>query len=284
MNNKNLFVRLLVMSMATVFILFTSGCKKDDKNEKDQDTGSAVDHAFAEATYDDVNTISDQAAITGALWTYKSGGMENTLLSNCATITHDTTITPKLLIIDFGTSNCLCSDGRYRRGRILVTYSGAYRDSSSSHTISFNNYYVNDYKVDGSKTVTNGGHNSNGNLFFNISVNGLITAPGGQTLDWNSTRVREWTQGESTIFDWTDDVYQITGTASGNSFLGKNFTASISSPLVVALNCRWIKDGDLEFTPAGLYTRYIDYGHIGGNCDRLAKVTINGYDFIIELR
>jgi hypothetical protein len=259
------------------------GCKKDD-NEKDMDTGSAVDNAFAQGIYDDVSNMSDQAAQYGALTTYRNGAEGQSLLSQCATVTIDTTISPREITIDFGTTNCLCLDGRYRRGKILVSYLGGYRDSGSVHTISFDDYYVNDYNVAGSKTVTNMGANSSGNKWFSINVTGTITAPGGQVLSWTSQRQREWVAGEPTIFNWTDDVYHITGTASGTSFAGVNFSAIITSPLVVALDCWWIKEGVLEFSPAGVQTRVIDYGHLNGNCDRLAQVTIGNNTYIVELR
>jgi len=275
---------LTLATLLVIVISLSPGCTKDTKEEAiDNETGSALDHAFAQATYDDVGAIADQAALSGFLSTYKFGKGKSILLAQCATIAHDTSITPKQVIVDFGTSNCLCIDVRYRRGKIIIAYNGAYRDSGSSHIISFDDYFVNDYKVEGTKTVTNGGHNLNGNLFFNISVDGLITSPSGNTLDWDSNRLREWVQGEGTP-SWMDDVYEISGSATGNSLSGIDFTAVITDPLVIALNCKWVKDGNLEFTPAGLETRYIDYGHVGGNCDKLAKVTIAGYDFIIELR
>lgn len=270
-----------IMVVATVGMLFTS-CRRD-KDEKDTDTSSASDNALAEGTYNDVNNIADEAA-SGNLSSYltPSPSDNKSILSACATITHDTTVTPRILTIDFGTSNCLCNDGRYRRGIINVSYSGHYRDSASTHTISFTNYYVNDNQVLGTKTVTNNGHNSAGHLSYSISVNGqIIKASGGGTITWTSTRTREWIIGESTLI-WNDDVYLITGSANGSNAAGVSYSMNITSPLRKEIGCRHLVSGQLSLTPSGKPTRYVDFG--SGACDDQATVTINGNVYNITLR
>lgn len=281
MKNPHLFTTGLLFAGLTLALV--GGCKKDE-DAKDTDTGSAEDNAFAQSIFDDVKNMSDQAFTFGDLTTYRVGGAEQSVLSQCATVTLDTTVSPRLITIDFGTSNCLCLDQRYRRGKILISYIGAYRDSGSVHTITFDNYHVNDYKVAGSKSVTNMGSNASGNKWFSISVmNGVITAPGGAVMTYSSQRQREWVAGEPTLVNWLDDVYHITGNATGTSFAGVPFTATITDPLVVALNCWWIKDGILEFSPTGVQTRVIDYGYQNGDCDNKAEVTIGSNTYIVNL-
>lgn len=269
-----------IMVVATVGMLFTS-CRRD-KDEKDTDTSSASDNALAEGTYNDVNNIADEAA-NGNLTSYLApASAENkSILSTCATITHDTSVTPRVLTIDFGATNCLCNDGRNRRGIITVTYSGHYRDSASTHTISFTSYYVNDNQVLGTKTVTNNGHNSAGHLSYTVNVNGqIIKASGGGTINWTSTRTREWIVGESTL-PWNDDVYLISGSANGTNAAGNSYTMAITSPLRKEIGCRHIVSGQLTLTPSGKPTRYVDFGT--GACDNNATVTINGNIYNINL-
>ena len=76
-------------------------------------------------------------------------------------------------------------------------------------------------------------------------------------------------------------MYSITGTASGTAFDGTHFTSNITSALIVALNCRWIEEGKIEFKPDGKLTRTIDFGN--GDCDNKATVTIAGISFNILL-
>lgn len=279
MKTKNTFKYFMVV--AAIGMIFTS-CRKNKDDEKDTDTSTASDNALVEGTYNDVNNIADEAS-TGTLSSYFIANTSDSrsILSTCAVITNDTTVSPRLLTIDFGVSNCMCGDGRNRRGKINVSYSGQYRDSLSTHTISFTNYYVNDNQILGTKTVTNNGHNAAGNLSYSVSVNGqIIKAGGGGTITWTSTRTREWIVGELTPA-WNDDVYLITGSANGTNASGVSFTMVITSALRREIGCRHFVSGSLTLTPSGKPTRYVDFGT--GACDNQATVTINGNVYNITL-
>jgi len=258
------------------FAIFLNGCRKENI---DNNMNAAEDNALAEVTFSDVKSIADEAA-TGNMSSYKTDASDG-IMSNCATITHDTLSDPRVLTIDFGTSNCLCNDGRTRRGIIIVTYSGPYREPGHVHTITFDNYFVNDNQVLGTKTVTNNGYNNDGNLYYSIEIDGsIIRANGAGTLEFVSSRVREWIEGESTP-QWNDDVYLVTGTASGTNSEGGSFTAEITSALRRTVACHQFVSGTAQITPANRPTRYIDFGD--GACDNQATVTVNGNEHIIQL-
>lgn len=281
---------ILVSTIVTVAI---ASCKKEEENNNNNsnsntssDVTVATDNSLADGIFNDVQNISDQAS-RGNLIFYSpqqpigQKGEADYGKSSCATITHDSISNPRLLTIDFGTTNCTCNDGKNRRGKIFVSYTGLYRDSASVHSITFEDYFVNDNQVLGTKTVTNKGHNSNGNLHFSIEVNGqIIKANNGGTISWISTRDREWTQGENT-FTWLDDVYSITGSGSGTTANGTSYTTTITSPLVRALNCHWFESGIIVITPNGVAPRTINYGTSG--CDANATVTIGSTSYPIIL-
>jgi len=278
-------ILLTSLSLITMSSFVLTGCKKD---EEDSDTNAASDNAFAESCYSDAMNIADEAGRSGTMSNYRLGDPENaSLLSTCATVIFDTVSNADqdTITVDFGSTNCTCNDGRNRRGKVIVYYSGTYRDSGSAHTIGFDNYFVNDNQVMGTKTVTNLGHNAAGHLVYDISVNGSINlANNGGTISWTSQRQREWTAGESTPV-WSDDVYSITGTASGTGASGETFTVNITSPLIrnMALGCRrHFTQGVLELTPGSRPMRTIDFG--SGACDDLATVTIGTRVFTIHLR
>lgn len=265
-------------------------CKKDNASGLDTDTSTASDNNLAEGIYNDVQNMSDQADKGDLTFYYptvnENGEITNEDLltkgSSCATITRDTVSSPRTITIDFGTSNCVCKDGRSRKGKILISYQGKYRDSASVHTITFDNYFVDDNQVLGSKTVTNNGHNSNGNLNYTINVSGsVIKANNGGTVTYSATKNREWIEGENTL-TWIDDVYLITGNASGTNANGISYTATITTALQRALSCKWFESGVIEITPSGKATRTINYGNTG--CDALATVTINGKSYPITLK
>jgi len=275
-NMKHTQLKFNMLALAIAGILFFSACnKRGNDKDQDNDTQLAGDNAFSEATYNDVLNIADDASDKNTgdhLSNYKTR-------STCATVTHDTTTTPKTITIDFGNVNCLCGDGRYRRGQILVSYTGHYRDSGSVHAIGFNNYFVNNNNVLGTKSVTNMGHNTLNQRYFNIVVNGLIVKATGDSIVWNSNRTRSWTQGESTMTRM-DDVYEITGSASGTKGT-TSYTMTIIQPLVRALFCDWISSGKIELQPSGKPLRTIDFG--SGTCDDDATVTILGTVYPITL-
>jgi hypothetical protein len=267
-----------------VFSIILTSCNKDDK---EYNTKVAENYALGESMFSDVfKQVTD-----GSLWaedTITNKGAKSSytsLTSSCATLSitpFDLTTFPKTLIVDYGTTNCLCSDGRYRRGVINAVLTGWYRDSSTVITINPSNYFVNDYLVEGTKTVTNKGHNTSGNLEYDIVVtNGSITGQEG-TSTWNTNRTNEWIEGESTIFNPWDDVYLIRGSANGVTVESEAYTMNILQDLRVELSCKWIVSGLLRIEGSNSYTIDVDYGN--GNCDALAVVTINNYSINISLQ
>ena len=251
----------------SVFALVAS-CHKEKKTTPvttTEDTGYASDQATSEQAFNDVSTISDQAMATTS-----GGSLGYRGTSGCATVHHSTDTT----IVDFGSSNCMCRDGRNRRGKMLIIHTGGhYADSGHVHTITFDNYFVNDNQVTGSKTVTNMGHNSSGHLYFNVAINGAVILSGGRgTVSEVSSRVRTWVAGESTVTDRSDDAYEITGSGSITRANGTVVSTTITSPLQVAQSCRWIEAGTIQFSFGGK-TRTINYGSTPA-CDDQATVTM----------
>ena len=278
MKRLNLIIALL---MITGVVSLTTSCKKDEQHVTD-DTSISADDALAEGIYANATNIADEAYNNGAGGLKTSDGT-NMFLSGCATVTLDTTVMPRELTIDFGDSNCLCNDGRERRGKIVVTFTGRYRMPGTVITYGFEDYFVNDFNVDGTKVITNMGLNENNNLYYSIEIVGVITKPdNGGTLSWNSSREREWVEGVFTIFNPWDDVYLITGTADGIRPNGQTWERNIVSPLRIQLSCRWIVSGTMEIQPEGLPLRILDYGN--GECDNIATVLVNGVTYTIFLR
>lgn len=259
--------------------VMTTACKKNETSPSG-DSGFASDDSFAEGIYDDVTKIADEA------YSFSSGNFKSTadtiIIGQCAVITLDTTTFPYELTIDFGEENCLCKDGRYRRGKILVTFTGRYRHPGTVITTGFDNYFVNDNQVDGTKVVTNMGPNEDGHPYFTVVVTGVIHLNNDRgTLSWNASKTRTWIEGYTT---WRirDDVYLIDGEATGIRPNGNTWEREIINPLRVELDCRWIVSGTMEIRPEGLPLRILDFGD--GECDNIATVLVNGVTYTIYLR
>jgi hypothetical protein len=277
-----LFKGFLILALAGMII---AGCKKTT-TPADTDTTASNENAFSEATFNDAGSISDQAA-SNNMSSFRSGNDQGSLLSSCATITRDSSnhSDPDSIVVNFGATNCLCKDGRYRRGIIFITYTKPnYWDSLNVITITFNGYYVDNYGVSGTKTMVYQGRIS-GQPTYDITVtNGMITKPTGGSFTWNSTR--EWKQiaGQNTPFWWGDDKYSLTGNANGVSSNGYGYTANIVSPLIRDFSClipRWFTQGVFDLTPTGKATRVVDFG--SGICDDVCTVTISGTTYTIHM-
>ena len=207
---------------------------------------------------------------------------DNGLRDACdATVTFDTLATPRTITLDFGNVNCTAPNGRLRRGRILVTYTGQYRATGTVITITPEEYYVNNNLVLGTKTITNLGLDANDNIHFAIAVSGSLTAADGSwTATHTAARTRTWIQGSDTP-ELEDDVYLITGGGSGTNRKGLPYTVNITQALRVALNCPVITQGTVQITPASGVVRTIDYGN--GTCDGTFTVTVNGQTFTVTI-
>lgn len=279
MKTKRLFLKSALF--VTVVSLALTDCRK--KDQSDNDTSEASDNNLSEQNFNDMHQVSDEAA-KGSVSDYRTIDNEG-ILSGCATVTWQDS---SHFTIDFGSVNCLGKDGRYRRGLVHVSFAPGkhYFDTLAYVSLTTNpenSYFVNDNQVIGTHSIYSKGHNSAHHLNWDITVNGqIVKASGGGTVTWNSSRNREMVAGESTPPPfWLDDVYNITGSASGTSAKGTPFTVNITSPLVKAMNCRWFESGTVDFTPGSKPTRHVDFGN--GTCDNIATVTINSNVYIIYM-
>lgn len=274
--------KLWILGLIAAVCLGTACKKKTDTTTTvvDNDTQTAQEHSYAETTYNDAYaSVNDAASIHSEVG--KTGGATVILPSGTNITVTDVKKFPITMTIDFGTGDT-CKDGKVRTGKIIATLSGKYKDSGTVITITFNNYTVDGDKVDGKKTVTNEGHNTNGNIHYAISVNGTITRKNGNVITYTSTRDREWTQGSRTPLDPFDDVYSITGSANGTGSNGKTYNVTITKPLIVSLACRYIEAGTLDIAITGKADRIVNYGDTP-NCDNKATVTINGKDYALVM-
>ena len=82
-----------------------------------------------------------------------------------------------------------------------------------------------------------------------------------------------------------DDEYEISGSGRITRANGKVYDVTVTTPLHVALNCRWIESGIVEMhelSTSSTLIRTLDYGNSG--CDNQATVTYNGKIYSITLR
>ena len=270
-------------ALLMISLLLNSCVKKTQ--ERDTETDSIAENNVATGIANDLGNISDEAGRTKSISSFRTNE-ETAILSTCATLKFDTLVHANVdsITVNFGLTNCVCADQRSRRGSLLITYNGKYKDSLTLITITPQNYFVNDHGVTGTKTIKNLGHNFQGHLVYEMTENIQVSKPNnGGIIKIEGIRQREWISGENTLI-WSDDKYSITGSASGTNANGRNFVSLITKPLIrdMSLACRKnFISGVIQHTPQGKPKRTIDFGD--GTCDNLATVTINGKEYQIIL-
>ncbi len=261
-----------------IFSLFISSCSKKDNNEDtgtDQPTAISLTIASSvtETLYDDVfNQINLEGENNNM-----SGRLNGTL--GCAAVTlspADLTTFPKTMTIDYGTG---CTMGAItRKGKLIVNLSGRIRNAGSIMGVSFENYSVNDYKLEGSFTITN--NTANNVLSFTTqTTNGKLTYPSG-LLHYTHTGSHTYTQiGGTSTPTYIDDSWSVTGTGSTTSHTNQNLTVTIKTPLVKSVACGSVISGIEDFQYNNI-SGNLNFGE--GNCDRLATLKIGSYTTTIN--
>lgn len=263
---------IIAVSGLMLIGLTMSSCRKEEfTKETAQDELSIIksdaDHSEAEMAASDIDMICD-----GAQGEPSSDRSSSPV--PCATITKDSVTIPgtMLITVDFGTG-CTGPDGKVRKGIIHISQQGRHFHPGSIRTVTFDNYYVNNNKVEGTRTVTNvTGPGAPLPTWHIVATNMKLTKANGSIHQWNSDRTRIMVAGAATHHDRSDDAFDVIGDWNGIRPNGANYIATITQPLHKANNCQWISSGKIEFRNVqNNKTRILDFGN--GTCDNQATVT-----------
>ncbi len=240
-------------------LLFTA-CNKDSE-EVVSDLITEEDVLTAQNIDNDVDDAVDEA-----LESRGNGG------GDCpeVTVDPDDGSFPRTITVDFGDDGCEGPHGHIRRGKIIITQTDSMKNPGALRTVTFENFYVDDVLVEGSKTLENLGVDDDGNVTFQRSVDKMLTFPNGQTASWVANHTFTQLEGGNTLAH-IDDVFEITGGSEGVNRMGKSFSVTITAPLIRKKFCPWIVSGVKEITVDG-HTRILDYGD--GDCDPFAQLTL----------
>ena len=207
--------------------------------------------------------------------------------SDCRTVTFSPskTVYPHLKTIDFG-SGCVSQDGIMRSGKKLITVYADWQTAAAGTLVSeetFSDFYSDSVNVSGNIKIYVDTAASPGPLALKIVANKTFTDSKGNTSTFISTDYCLQTAGNTTTTK-EDNVYQITGGASGTEVLdgslAVSWTSTIdpSNPVIKMGDCMYRSKGGLiiQLTLEGssVFNEYLNYGD--GSCDNNATLTING--------
>lgn len=263
-------------------------------NDTENVQNEAVSDSYADDA-DDLSSLalsSDEATLNGKISSsgrrvFKVEDLAKRM--DCAVITIEKDITsdvPKgTITIDFGVG-CTDARGNVRKGIIRVRYNGRRFIANSTVETTFDNYSINDVKIEGIRTVINITGSSEETPKFTIVLTGGKTSwPDGTFATRSVNRTREWIRTANPL----SDLWIITGTASGTNRKGENYSMEITKPLVFKRECssnnkrkEFIAAEGTKHLTVGDKLIIIDYGD--GTCDNKVTITINGTSKEVEVR
>lgn len=289
---KTLSRSLTLVTTAAIVLLFVLvSCKKEnstaatDTLTEEEAVTYTDESSQTEASFDDVEDVSMIAADEeGEVSLYGRGEETARLypftqlrlrLGPCANISvspNDSTY-PKTVTIDFGPDGCLCLDGKFRRGAIVIHLTAPIRRPGAVMTITLDSFYLNRKHIEGTKIFSN--LSENGNIKFTVQVvGGKVTHPNGRGYQYEGIKYVKQIAGGATR-DLRDDVYSTEGRSQTTFNNGVTINLNTDSALIKKMICPWISDGILK-VKINSRVFYLNYGAPNnGDCDNKALLTWN---------
>jgi len=286
----NFINRVTIAAFAVMCSVFLFSCQKESSLDntpvsEEEAKVYADESAQAEASFDDVEDVSMIAAEEEGIASEGGRSAEagrflptfeelRLRLGPCAeiTVTPNDSTYPKTVIIDFG-DGCLCADGKFRKGAIILHLTGPIRRSGSVLTITFRNFYLNRAHIEGTKIISN--LSSGGDIKFTVQVvGGKVTFPNGRGYQYNGLKYVKQVEGGNTR-PVRDDVYTIEGRSKTEFNGGLTIILNTETPLVKKVVCPWINNGLLKIR-INDRVLFLNFGApSNGDCDNKALLTWN---------
>lgn len=219
--------------------------------------------------------ISKDKRLTGATITIAGTG---TKTSPSGTVT-----------INYGAG--VTTDGITRRGIIRIVYSGRRLQPNSTRTISFDGFYRNDVKVEGSygvtvmdSTVTGGPNPTDVIITFKHITQLTLTFKDATTITRTATFYVVWDYKIGAPLQSTV-THKAGSTAAGTNRRGKSYEMAITKDVVYRLECLAsgfvlpVSGTQTVTTESRIFT--IDYGTT--DCDNTVTVTIDGKNLTVTV-
>ena len=265
MKNALFLISAFLLSLA----LFQSCAKK----ESDSATVATAEDLAAQTG------LSDQIDLAANIAIEERGGG-----GACPVVTLDKPwgTWPNTLTIDYGPDGCAGPNGtNILKGKLIISQTADAFTKGATRTLTFDNFFIDAIKVEGTQSWTNNGLNASAQWSFTKTSQGMkVSYPDGTSASWDLNYTSTITQGGLTL-TWWDDVWSTTGNISGINREGVHYSATTSAPLIKKATCGWVSEGVIDLVVGG-NTATIDYGD--GSCDNKAPVTLpNGDSCTIKL-
>ena len=202
---------------------------------------------------------------------------------DCATVVEDEENNTKTITFS---EDCEGKRGQVRSGTMIVTYSDTQAEAGSFRQVTYNYFYLNGVKIEGTRRTEIISIDESGSKTMRTSMSdGKMIYEDG-TFETKNSEMTRYTHVENSEKQYSS----LTGSKSAVSTEGVNFSMEITTPIKFVYNC-----DDLGFRKRGKIpvegvkvsidgdqTITTDFGD--GNCDTLVEVTKDGEVETVDLK
>ena len=202
---------------------------------------------------------------------------------DCATVEIDEENNVKTVTFS---GDCKGKRGQSRSGTMIISYSDQRNEAGSFRQVEYSDFYMNDVKIEGTRRTEVISLDENGNKTMRTTLtDGKMIYEDGTFKTKNSEMTRfTYREGDKKIYT------TLTGSSSGVSTEGINFSMQITSPIKFSYEC-FIDDKmrkgkvpieGTKVTNDGDSSIITDFGD--GACDSLVEVTKDGEVETVDLK
>ncbi len=263
-------------------ILLMTSCDKENSQAASEQQLSVSESVALEASVEAVDKVLDENILySGVFLGYdalagKGDAHHFGFFPDCVILQTETTENTITVTLSFQ-EGCEDRNGNALSGTLTIVKS--LTDSSLERSINFEDFTVNGYVVNGTKTFSYTAANDNGNPQMAGTVDISVETESG-TISRQGNSLVEITAGGETDTCLDDEITR-TGSYTYTDASGATFSLEITTPLVKPAECRYIAMGIKTYTTEE-GTATLDYGD--GTCDNLALLTdMDGTATEIEL-
>ena len=274
--------RILLTALA---MIWATGCREGEEEPLfDQNTESAVlQEAEAETIFQSIESLAKSGMI------YNESPDARTAIDRELSCVGSAEFSGEpvdgVLILTFD-GDCDEASGRNLSGSLQFTFNGRWYLPDAQITVTLQDFYIDDIKVEGQLKYTN--ISTSSDIMFRAElIDGKVTWPDDAYATRNHDRTITWDLSQG----YEDMQFAITGTASGVTREGVVYASEITEPLAVKLSC--IYENSIYAPVSGLIELrltnlpgnpvvQVDFGN--GQCDTLIQANLGAVVKEIDLR
>lgn len=258
-----------------------SACEKDDEvlssSSKAQAEEITSEEALADDIFEDTDAISLEAVAIAENGRIQSDSVLKSACVNRTVARSGSGEFSKTVTLTFA-EGCVGPNGRERSGTLIVKREIDFEASTYTVTTTFQDFYVNGRKIEGSRTMIYTAENNTLASITIMMIDGKVTLEDGKVITRNGEFIK-------TINRSTGEI-TMKGTAQGITRNGITYSVEIKEPIIYKKSCAaegifMAVQGQKSITREGKADITVDYGT--GVCDKEVTVNAEGESYAVEI-